>query len=466
MTQQISRATGDISKSPGQLPIALAAALASSPSRGDWPAIDTSLLDDSRPLLPAFPVDVLPSPWRGWAETAGRGAGAPVDYVAQALLAAVAGLAGAGVRVSVKPSWSEPLVLWLALVGAASTGKTPALETVGGPLAAVERALSGNGAEAARPEQGKGAVVVHDADLAKLCKAAAARPPGVLLWRDEATPWLADLVRQASDTRGGARWHDAWSARGNLAVSIVGSLHPDRLADAFAGSPDGLPARFLFAWPAAPAHQTLADDKGPAPIDPAQDGEARARLQRIAQVVGAPERPWLLTLDPDAIAVLDRFLAGLAEPVRAADAFEAAWLGKGRGTVVRLAGLLALLEWSQPSATAPANPRRVTREHMWAATSLWQGYFHPHAQAILVRGLPSDFALRARRIVRWLKSTRRTQVTRTDVRIQGLGKTVTSGGAEALLGNLYALGFVRPARTETGGRPSETWEVNPALLAI
>src|SRR5262249_9111305 len=113
MTEQISWPSDDVARSAGQtLPPGLATACAPTGSPQGWPPIDTSLLDDSRPLLPAFPVDVLPSPWRVWVETAARGAGAPVDYVGQALLAAAAGLAGAGLRVSVRPSWSEPLVLW------------------------------------------------------------------------------------------------------------------------------------------------------------------------------------------------------------------------------------------------------------------------------------------------------------------------------------------------------------------
>jgi hypothetical protein len=390
----------------------------------------------------------------------------PVDYVAQALLAAVAGLVGAGVRVSVKPSWTEPLVLWQALVGAASTGKTPALDTVARPLATVEQALRrDSGAEAARPEQGKGAVVVHDGALTNLAKAVAARPPGVLLWRDEATPWLADLVSQASDPSGGARWLDAWSARGNLAFSIIGSLHPDGLADALAGSPDGLPARFLFAWPAAPAHQSLAPSLAPGDDAAPPDDEARKQLQRIAQAVGSPDRPCLLALDADALMALDRWLGRLPETARTAEGFEAAWVRKGRGTVVRLAGVLALLDWSRPSATAPVVPRRVMRDHVLAAMRLWESYFHPHARAVLARASPSDFSFEARRVARWLKATGRAQVTRTEVRVQGLGKTVNAHRTELLLGNLYAVGYVRPARSETGGRPCERWDVNPALAA-
>ena len=59
----------------------------------DWPEIDAGLLDDGRGAVPPFPIDLLPQPWRDWVADRARCAGAPVDYVAQALLAAVAGSA-------------------------------------------------------------------------------------------------------------------------------------------------------------------------------------------------------------------------------------------------------------------------------------------------------------------------------------------------------------------------------------
>jgi len=197
-----------------------------------WREIDSSFLgEDERPVLPSVPLDRLPAAWRAWLSAVASSASTPSDYVLQALLAAVAGLAGAGVRVSVNPSWSEPLVLWQALVGAGSSGKTPALAAVGRPLAGIEKILGREaGIGAARPEQGKGPVVVRDATLAALERAVAARPPGVLLWRDEATPWLKALIRDTANAKTGNRWFDAWSADGNLAVSIVGSLHPNMFA--------------------------------------------------------------------------------------------------------------------------------------------------------------------------------------------------------------------------------------------
>jgi len=176
-----------------------------------WPAPDPSLLEDGRPVVPTFPLDALPQPWREWVSDTAGGAGAPVDYVAQAVLGAVAGLCGAGVKASVTQSWSEPLVLWQALVGAPSAGKTPALDAIGRPLASVEKLLqrdSGAGASplqaVAGPVQG-GKLVVHDPALAALTRSVAARPPGVLLWRDEPTPGCPRWPGRAGTTGRAAR---------------------------------------------------------------------------------------------------------------------------------------------------------------------------------------------------------------------------------------------------------------------
>jgi hypothetical protein len=80
-----------------------------------------------RPVsMPFFPRDLLPLPWRSWVSGTARSAGAPVDYVAQSLLAVVAGLCGAGALVRITPGCSEPLVLWQPLVGRSSSGKSPA----------------------------------------------------------------------------------------------------------------------------------------------------------------------------------------------------------------------------------------------------------------------------------------------------------------------------------------------------
>src|SRR5258707_6945525 len=81
-----------------------------------WPAIDTSLLDAGRGAVPPFPIDLIPQPWRDWTADRARGAGAPVDYAIQALLAAVSGGCGAAMEVPITPSSSQPLVQRQSLV--------------------------------------------------------------------------------------------------------------------------------------------------------------------------------------------------------------------------------------------------------------------------------------------------------------------------------------------------------------
>src|SRR5258707_920756 len=95
-----------------------------------WPSPDPGLIEQGRPALPDFPLHVLPAFWRVWVDETARVVGARVDYVVQALLASLAGVCGAGVVARLGQGWDEPLILWLALVGGPSTGKSAALDTL------------------------------------------------------------------------------------------------------------------------------------------------------------------------------------------------------------------------------------------------------------------------------------------------------------------------------------------------
>ena len=315
-----------------------------------WPAIDASLLREGRGAVPEFPLALLPQPWRDWVADTARSAGAPADYVAQAVLGAVAGVCGAGVAAQVTPSWSEPLVLWQALLGGPSSGKSPALAAVRRLLGPIEDALRSDddkrrGRHAARAEQARqrierwreeclhaaetGAVpppmppgaddrpfvpariVVDEASLAALGEAVAANPRGVVLWRDAPSAWLAELGQPArgrgGSSSGRACWLDAWQAgdvrfdlrRGRFAVSVVGALHPERLAGQLSGSEDGLAARLLYAWPYPPPYCPLKERR------PAPDGEAFEMLRRIAGAAGTPDEPLVLHFDDGAAEGFD-----------------------------------------------------------------------------------------------------------------------------------------------------------------
>jgi hypothetical protein len=99
---------------------------------------------------------------------------------------------------------------------------------------------------------------------------------------------------------------------------------------------------------------------------------------------------------------------------------------------------------------------------------LWTDYFRPHAGVVFHRAGPTTLDRQARRVVRWFKAGGRTEVSGEDVRREALGRTVNAGRTAVVLGRLQAAGIVRPGLYDTrprAGRPSERWEVNPALLA-
>ena len=330
-----------------------------------WPEIDVSVLEEERGAVPPFPLDLLPQAWRDWVGDTASSAGAPADYVVQGVLAALAGLCGAGVAVRITPVWSEPLVLWQAVVGESSSGKSSALASMRRLLGSIEaeRRVHDDERQEAHAERVKQAgsndafvqsqVVVADTALDAIATVVSGNPRGVILWRDEPT-WLA-LTAQPETTAEGdhARWLEAWTAGGIGAQAPDGEViaaetrkvsgqHPrhdaagKRLKDILEEGDDGLAARFLYAWPGPQPYCPLANGKI------AQDDDALRMLRRISRLARTPDDPLELLFDQRGVEAFDGFLAGLHADRRGTEGLEAAWLGKGRSTVARLAGALEL----------------------------------------------------------------------------------------------------------------------------
>ena len=296
---------------------------------GGWPEIDAALFDDGRGAAPAFPLELLPQPWRGWVADTAIGAGAPGAYVAQALLAAVAGLSGAGAVVRLAPAWTEPLVLWQALVGRPSSGKSPALAPVRALLATLQEEL-GTGAAAGE----KPFCLLADGAAETLANALAAAPRGVMLWRDEPSGRLAFLDDPIAKDR--SRWLEAWQAgpvvlqgarhlsrHQRCPMSVLISIRPDRLMAALGkddprkGNPrqdeDGLAARLLYGWPDPPAFRPIAERRA------ARNDQALDLLRSIGRIARSPADPLVLALDEGAAKAFNAFLADLHGLVQRAE---------------------------------------------------------------------------------------------------------------------------------------------------
>jgi len=458
--------------------------LAAGQPEAGWPEMDVSILEEERGAVPPFPLDLLVQPWRDWASDTASSAGVPTDYVVQAVLAAVAGLCGAGVAVRITPVWSEPLVLWQAVVGEPSSGKSSALASMRRLLGSIEaeRRVHDDVKREAHAERISEAgsrdafvrsqVVVADTALETIADVVSGNPRGVILWCDEPA-WLAQLGEAGNDRSDRVRWLEAWSAGGvtlkrrtdksslhleRFPVSILATTPPDRLREVLEQGDDGPAARFLYAWPGLQPYRPLANGKI------ARDDDALKMLRRISRLARTPDDPLVLSLDRHGVEAFDGFLAGLHADRRKTEGLEAAWLGKGRSTVARLAGALELLAWS--GSDAPGLPGHIGREQVEAAAALWTGYFRPHARAVFDRAAPSDFDRRVRRVARWLMECGVTVVSREDIRRRALGQTVNASDTNQVLYRLDFLGFVRPdlADDRAGrGRPARRWRVNPAL---
>jgi hypothetical protein len=416
-----------------------------------WRGIDGALLEERSTAVPAFPLDLLPSPWRSWIADTARSLNVPADYVAQAVLAAVAGICGAGVMVRVSSVWVEPLWLWLAVVGAPSSGKSPALAAVRRLLSDLEKEdVAVDGIEPGAPDPGRRSQrIVGDSSLGAVLEVMRENWRSAILWRDEPAGCFAPLV-----AGGGVRAVEPYL------VSILGVLEPDRLAATVQRGEESLAARFLYTWPAAPAYQPLAERT------PARDDEALALLRAIRGRAGTLGQGLRLCLEEAGVAALDGFLAGLHDDQRRAEGLQAAWLGKGRGLVPRLAGVLHLLEGSAARAADPAAAvGEIGRDTVERAIALWSGYFRPHAKAFFDHAAPSDLEARARRVVRWLQTCGAEEVSREDVRRTALGQTVNASEADRVLARLTEGGILRPIAPERpsprGGRPALRWQVTP-----
>ena len=389
-----------------------------------WPELDASLLEDRRAPVPPFPLHVLPQPVArlGEADTA-RSTGAPADYVAQAVLGAAAGLCGAGAAVQVTPGWAEPLVLWQALIGASSSGKSPALASVRHLLTTIE------GEQAARRSRRRFRTLIADVALDAVAKAVTANPRGVLLWRDEPAPWFAELLPAAPGGKHGPPTRSPspmpgqrGSSRGFPSASWP-RCSTTRCRRCSSRPTMDLAARLLYGWPDLPPYCPLAERK------PARDDQALAMLRRIARKARTPDDPLVLVVDAQGQQGIRRLSRPPARPRGARPkGIEAGWLGKGGGTVARLAGIieaarvvwLGLVRSAGTYRPRPGGGRRRAVERLF-----------PAARPRRVRSRDTDNfrgSRRAARVARWLKDSGATVVSREDIRCAGAGPGRSAAG--------------------------------------
>jgi hypothetical protein len=479
---------------------------------GTWAETDYTQLDDRRGELPDFPVEALPASICGWLLRAARGAGVTPAHVALPLLGIASSLIGTARRVRACRSWSEPLTMWVAVIGFSGTGKTPGLDVTRRALSLIERGRKQKIAELQRehetraqkakaerkkwekavaeaveanlpaPAKPAGAtepgpfvaprMCLSDATIERIAVLLEVRPQGMAFVADELARLFLNMNRY-SNGQDNEFWLEAWNGKhfvverqgrppvvlDYLLVGVVGGLQPDKVARAFEGDEDGMYARFYFAWPEEPAHMPLSNEVSE--IEP----EIQNALTRIVDLPAGEDgvfAPRTVDLSPEGLSAFETFRTFLAQAKAELDGREREWAAKGATHVLRLSGTLAYLDWAMRGGT---EPQSIAEQYVEAAVQLWREYFWPHSRAALRQIGLTEKHNNARRALCWIRANQKTEVSLLDIRREALGRRLDAEQTRGLLDGLVRAGWLKLATTKTEGRAIHRWHVNPLLFS-
>jgi hypothetical protein len=381
-------------------------------TRDAWPAPDMRLVNDDHAPAPALEDDALPAGWEAWITAEAAARACPRDYVAAGLIGAASAWIGNARRIAATADWIEPAHLWFALIGAPSTGKTPALRPmidasrklerdaelawhdavvkyerdVEAASAAdklwredVGRAAKGKVSPPDRPVAAEAPykpprprVITMDTSTEELQQLLAENPRGLLHMRDELSGWLGSFDRYGGDGADRGFYLECWNGGPYVCdrvkfndvplriehalLSVIGGMVPDRLRETLADADDGLPARFIYVWPE------------PTPIVPlCERGSADAaercnmlhssarRLRTLAMGVDndGQAAPRALQLERSAFGLFDEQQQEARRHARAASGLFAGWHGKNPGRLLRLTLVFEYLAWAALGDGAP-----------------------------------------------------------------------------------------------------------------
>jgi hypothetical protein len=383
------------------------------------------------PFMP-FPVASLPQPVARFVADGAKALGCDPSYIALPLVVGLASAIGNTRRIRLKRSWSEPAIIWGAIVGESGTLKSPALEMSLRPVrkrqqtALKEYNLAMKKYEVelmqyekdqrtwSRPkERGDPPTKPEpptlergwcdDTTIEALAVLLQQNWRGLLVIRDELSGWIGGFDRY-SQGKGAdaAKWLEVFGGRSIMvdrktgaskiiyvpraAVSVAGGIQPGVLRRALGveHKENGLAARLLLTCPPRLPKRWTEDDISPdLERQIACIFEKLYSLQPIADEEGEPQ-PLCLPLTRDAKSEWIRFYNEHAlEQADLTGDLAAVW-SKIEGYAPRLALIVHLVRWAADDPTLAATDA-VDLVSMEAGISLakWFGTEARRVYAIL-----------------------------------------------------------------------------------
>jgi hypothetical protein len=159
-----------------------------------------------------FPLDVFPTSIGNYINECSRTLGHSVDFMGSGLLWMLSVIIGNSIKVDVKNGWNECVVVWIAIVGRAGVGKTPAINSIIRPLVDVNsreireyrkmkekyeayeklnKEDKANTVEVRKPNRGQ--FIVNDVTIEALVELHDENPNAVGVFKDELAGWIKDM---------------------------------------------------------------------------------------------------------------------------------------------------------------------------------------------------------------------------------------------------------------------------------
>ncbi|MEM9055358.1 MAG: YfjI family protein, partial [Pseudomonadota bacterium] len=482
----------------------------------EWPEPDLNIGKPQRPAAPTLSEEDfnhIYGPWAQWLRDAAEVKNAPVDYVALSLLGAAGAAIGNSRWGCPWEGWSEPPILWTMLVGDPSAGKSPAMDAVLDAIKDIEQELAetykrehsewvdekeiaelvlskwkADAKEAVKdggevPDKPADAQIsaeplrerirISDITTEKVADLLSSTWRGLLLARDELSGWISGMDRYTS---GGDRpfWLEAYGGRSytvdrknspdpivvdHLSVAITGGTQPDKLAELLLNTgDDGLLSRFVVVFP-----DPVGLKRPVSLLDQHKLVEALKRLRSLPAAIteAGDHRPFYVHFSEDAADILQAFRKQCREWETDASGLFKSHIGKMPGLVVRVANILAHLDWAADQEEA--FPGGISADHVGRACDLVGEYLRLHAyRAYGTAKLPPEVsgAVDIAKIIRseGLKSFKARDIYNR--RRTGLS---TLKQVSPALDVLIDADWLRVDTKKTGGRPSQTYIVNPKL---
>jgi len=287
------------------------------------------LTPDNPQKFEPFPVDALPEPVRSYVASGAESIGCDASYIALPMLSALASAIGDSRAILLKNGWTEPAILWTAIVGESGTQKTPAFKLAARAVRIRQRRLMKEHAEAMKRWESDDALFeialanwkkdaaksatppeppeapekpicprawIEDCTTEKLASLLQENPRGLLMLRNELSGWFS--FGQYKSGGGGddvARWLQMFDAdelivdrKGSgtsyvprAAVSIAGGIQPEALRRAIGQEhrDNGMLARLLLTCPPRRAKRWTE-----AEVDPLLAGDVEVLFDRLYEL--------------------------------------------------------------------------------------------------------------------------------------------------------------------------------------